>query len=204
MTTSMPTSAIVRLPQPEFTGEVAVEEALLTRRSVQSFAPSALFLAELSQLLWAAQGVTSARGHRTAPSAGALYPLEVHALVGLMPELTAGVYRYRCREHTLVPTLPGDTRGKLCRAALGQRCVEKAPLVLLISAVYARMTATYGERGVRYTDMEAGHAAQSISLQAVALGLGSVVVGAFEESDVRRIAGLPPEEVPLYLIPVGR
>lgn len=204
MTTSMPTSAIVRLPQPEFTGEVAVEEALLTRRSVRSFAPSALFLAELSQLLWAAQGVTSARGHRTAPSAGALYPLEVHALVGLMPELTAGVYRYRCREHTLVSTLPGETRGELCRAALGQRCVEKAPLVLLISAVYARMTATYGERGVRYTDMEAGHAAQSICLQAVALGLGSVVVGAFEESDVRRIAGLPPEEVPLYLIPVGR
>jgi SagB-type dehydrogenase family enzyme len=200
----MPTSAIVRLPQPEFTGEVAVEEALLTRRSVRSFAPSALFLAELSQLLWAAQGVTSARGHRTAPSAGALYPLEVHALVGLMPELTAGVYRYRCREHTLVSTLPGETRGELCRAALGQRCVEKAPLVLLISAVYARMTATYGERGVRYTDMEAGHAAQSICLQAVALGLGSVVVGAFEESDVRRIAGLPPEEVPLYLIPVGR
>jgi len=204
VTTSMPTSAIVRLPQPEFTGEVAVEEALLTRRSVRSFAPSALFLAELSQLLWAAQGVTSARGHRTAPSAGALYPLEVHALVGLMPELTAGVYRYRCREHTLVSTLPGETRGELCRAALGQRCVEKAPLVLLISAVYARMTATYGERGVRYTDMEAGHAAQSICLQAVALGLGSVVVGAFEESDVRRIAGLPPEEVPLYLIPVGR
>jgi len=200
----MPTSAIVRLPQPEFTGEVAVEEALLTRRSVRSFAPSALFLGELSQLLWAAQGVTSARGHRTAPSAGALYPLEVHALVGLMPELTAGVYRYRCREHTLVSTLPGETRGELCRAALGQRCVEKAPLVLLISAVYARMTATYGERGVRYTDMEAGHAAQSICLQAVALGLGSVVVGAFEESDVRRIAGLPPEEVPLYLIPVGR
>ena len=200
----MPTSAIVRLPQPEFTGEVAVEQALLTRRSVRSFAQTALFLAELSQLLWAAQGITSARGHRTAPSAGALYPLEVHALVGLMPELTAGVYRYRCREHALVPTLPGDKRGELCRAALGQRCVEKAPLVLLISAVYARMTATYGERGVRYTDMEAGHAAQSVSLQAVALGLGSVVVGAFEESDVRRIAGLPPEEVPLYLIPVGR
>ena len=204
MTPSRPAPAIVRLPQPEFTGEVAVEQALLTRRSVRSFASTALFLAELSQLLWAAQGITSARGHRTAPSAGALYPLEVHALVGLMPELSAGVYHYRCREHALVATRSGDTRAELCRAALGQRCVEKAPLVLLISAVYARMTATYGERGVRFTDMEAGHAAQSVSLQAVSLGLGSVVVGAFEERTVHQIAGLPPEEVPLYLIPVGR
>jgi len=200
----MPTSAIVRLPQPEFMGEVAVEQALLRRRSVRSFDQAALFMAELSQLLWAAQGITSARGYRTAPSAGAIYPLEVYALVGLMPELSAGVYRYRCREHALVPILSGDKRGDLCRAALAQRCVGKAPLVLLISAVYARMTATYGERGVRYTDMEAGHAAQSVSLQAVALGLGSVVVGAFDESDVREIAGLPPEEVPLYLIAVGR
>lgn len=194
----------IRLPQPDFTGEVPVEQALLSRRSERAFSQRAMSLAELSQLLWAAQGVTTPRGYRTAPSAGASYPLEVHAAAGLVVELPAGIYRYRSPDHALVPSAAGDFRAELARAALNQRCVARASVVLVIAAVYERVCAVYGRRGVRYADMEAGHAAQNISLQAVALGLGSVMVGAFDDAQVRRIAVLPPDEEPLYLIPVGR
>lgn len=200
----MTTPLTVRLPQPDFTGEVPVEQALLQRRSERAFSQRALSQAELSQLLWAAQGVTSPRGYRTAPSAGALYPLEIIAVVGLVVELASGVYRYRSADHTLIQSAAGDRREELCRAALNQRFVARAPVVMVIAAVYARVCAVYGGRGVRYTDMEAGHAAQNVSLQAVALGLGSVMAGAFNDAEVRRVALLGPEEEPLYLIPVGR
>lgn len=194
----------VRLPQPEFAGEVSVEQALLSRRSERAFSQRALSLAELSQLLWAAQGVTSPRGWRTAPSAGARYPLEIHAAAGLVVELPAGIYRYRSRDHSLIPSAAGDPRAELAHAALDQRFVARAAVVLVMAAVYARTCTTYGPRGVRYADMEAGHAAQNVGLQAVALGLGAVMVGAFDDAQVRRIAALPPDEEPLYLIPIGR
>lgn len=193
-----------RLPRPEFAGEVPLEQALLMRRSERAYSQRAVSRTELSQLLWAAQGITSPRGYRTAPSAGALYPLEISVAVGLVAELPAGIYRYRSADHTLIPSAAGDLRAELARAALNQRCVARAPVVLVMAAVYARACAVYGERGVRYTDMETGHAAQNVSLQAVALGLGSVMVGAFDAADVSRIAALAPEEEPLYLIPVGR
>jgi SagB-type dehydrogenase family enzyme len=194
----------VKLPRPDFAGEVPVEQALLLRRSERAFSQRALSLAELAQLLWAAQGVNRPRGYRTAPSAGALYPLELIAAVGLVAELPAGVYRYRSADHTLIQSVPGDRREELARAALNQRFVARAPVVLVIAAVYARVCAVYGQRGVRFTDMEAGHAAQNVSLQAVALGLGTVMVGAFNDAEVRRLAALAAEEDPLYLIPVGR
>lgn len=194
----------LRLPQPDFAGTVPVEQALLARRSERAFSQRALALTELSQLLWAAQGVTSPRGYRTAPSAGASYPLEIHAAAGLVAELPAGIYRYRSPDHSLIPSASGDPRDELARAALNQRCVARASVVLVIAAVYARVCATYGRRGVRYTDMEAGHAAQNIGLQAAALGIGAVMVGAFDDAEVRRIAALPPDEEPLYLIPIGR
>lgn len=194
----------LRLPQPDFTGTVPLEQTLLARRSARAFSQRALALAEISQLLWAAQGVTSPRGYRTAPSAGAGYPLEIHAAAGLVAELPAGIYRYRSPDHSLVLSAPGDPREALARAALNQRFVARASVVLVVAAVYARVCAVYGPRGVRYTDMEAGHAAQNVSLQAAALGLGAVMVGAFDDAEVHRIAVLPPEEAPLYLIPIGR
>ncbi|MFO7707517.1 MAG: SagB/ThcOx family dehydrogenase [Desulfobacterales bacterium] len=194
----------MRLPQPDFAGEVSVEQALLGRRSERAFSRRAVYLAELSQLLWAAQGVTSPRGYRTAPSAGASYPLEIRAAAGLVAELPAGIYRYRSPDHTLTLSAAGDPREDLAQAALGQRCVARASVVLVVSAVYARVCAAYGRRGVRYADMEAGHAAQNVSLQAVALGLGTVVIGAFDDARVRGVAALSPDEEPLYLIPVGR
>jgi SagB-type dehydrogenase family enzyme len=200
----MPNPEIIKLPQPRFSGPVSVEEALLTRRSVRNFSRDPLTVDELTQLLWAAQGVTHARGYRTAPSAGALYPLELYAIVGHMVGLAAGVYRFRCVDHALEPKLAGDLRPRLCAAALSQRFIERAPVVFLFTAVYERMSGRYGRRGARYVDMEAGHAAQNLSLQAVALGLASVVVGAFGDGDVCSVVGLPREEEPLYLVPVGK
>ncbi len=194
----------IRLPPPRFSGPVSLEQALLARRSTRAIARDPLTVDELTQLLWAAQGVTHARGYRTAPSAGALFPLELHVAAGCVTGLRAGLYRYRPIEHALVATVPQDLRAELCRAALSQRPVERAPMVFLLTAVYGRSTTKYGERGVRYADMEAGHAAQNLCLQAAALDLKAVVVGAFGGAEVRRIALLPPEEEPLYLVPVGR
>jgi SagB-type dehydrogenase family enzyme len=195
---------LIRLPQPRFAGPMSLEETLLQRRSIRTIGRDPLTVDDLTQLLWAAQGVTRAQGYRTAPSAGALFPLELHVAAGTVTGVRAGFYRYRPLEHGLLLTAAGDPRPDLCRAAAPQRSVERAPVVFLFSAVYGRCTATYGPRGVRYTDMEAGHAAQNLCLQAVALDLKSVVIGAFEDEAVRRIAALPPEEEPLYLVPVGK
>lgn len=200
----MPPTGIVRLPPPRFDGPLALEEALLARRSVRTFSRDPLTVDELTQLLWAAQGITHVQGYRTAPSAGALYPLEVYVAVGRMVGLSTGLYRYRGREHALDVIDDRDLRPELSAAALQQRPVERAPVVFLFAAAYGRMTAKYGERGVRYVDMEAGHAAQNLCLQAVALDLKSVVIGAFQDLPVKRIAKLPAPEEPLYLVPVGK
>jgi SagB-type dehydrogenase family enzyme len=183
---------------------MSIEQALLARRSIRTYSRDPLTVDDLTQLLWAAQGVTHPQGYRTAPSAGALYPLELYTVAGHVVGLPAGIYRFRCREHSLEIQRSGDLRPELCRAALNQRCVERAPVTFLFTAVYPRMTAKYGRRGVRYVDMEAGHAAQNVSLQAVALDLKTVVIGAFRDEEVRRVAGLSPDEEPLYLMPVGK
>lgn len=194
----------VILPQPRRAGRVAVEEALQRRRSVREFAEGPLSLQEVSQLLWSAQGTTDPRGLRSAPSAGALYPLEVYLVTGEVLGLRRGVYRYEPGRHGLVLLRKGDQRGELCRAALGQPWVEKGAAILVITAVYDRTTRKYGKRGRRYVHMEAGAVAQSVYLQATALGLGTVAVGAFHDDRVRQALGLPPERQPLLLMPVGR
>jgi SagB-type dehydrogenase family enzyme len=182
---------------------VSVEQALAKRRSVRSFAGTPLDLSDISQLLWAAQGISDVKGYRTAPSAGALYPLELKLIAGRVDKLDPAIYSYRIREHALQKAVGGDQRAKVGQAALKQGALEKAPATLLFCAVYGRMTAKYGERGIRYVDMEAGHAAQNVCLQAVALGLGTVVIGAFRDAEVMQIAGLAADEQPLYLVPVG-
>jgi SagB-type dehydrogenase family enzyme len=200
----MPPAPIVRLPPPRFEGPVALEQTLLARRSVRTFSRDPLTVDDLTQLLWAAQGITHSHGYRTAPSAGAIYPLELYVVAGHVVGLPTGFYRYHGREHALAPQLERDLRAELGAAALRQRPVERAPVIFLLTAVYDRMTAKYGRRGVRYVDMEAGHAAQNLCLQAVALDLKSVVIGAFQDAEVGRIAMLPADEEPLYLVPVGR
>lgn len=196
--------SVVKLPQVNTQGSMSVETAIQLRRSVRHFDKSGLTLAEVGQLLWAAQGITLSAGLRAAPSAGALYPLEVDVLVSRVEGLEAGVYRYVPKDHVLVRRIPGDRRESLCSAALGQRALSEAPAVIVISAVYERTTHKYGQRGIRYVLEEAGHAAQNVCLQAVALQLGSVHIGAFQDEDVARVLQLGEEEKPLVLLPVGR
>lgn len=195
---------IYPLPKPKTSGNVSVEQALHTRRSLRSYSRAALKLEESAQLLWAAQGTTSRSGYRTAPSAGALYPLETFLCTGRVDGLPAGVYRYRPEQHDLLLLAEGDRRAELAAAALGQSWVRDAPVVVALAAVYRRVTGRYQQRGIRYAWVEAGHAAQNLLLQAVALGLGGVPVGAFDDRAVARILRMNSDEDPLYLIPVGR
>lgn len=197
-------SGAAPLPKPRTAGNVSVEQALHQRRSLRSYSRAALSLEEVGQLLWAAQGITSRSGYRTAPSAGALYPLETFLCAGRVDGLPAGVYRYRPEGHELVPLAEGDRRAELAAAALAQGWVREAPVVIALAAVYRRVTGRYMQRGVRYAWMEAGHAAQNVLLQAAALGLGGVPVGAFDDRAVARVLRMAGEEEPLYLIPVGR
>jgi SagB-type dehydrogenase family enzyme len=190
------------LPAPTLKGAHSLEHVLAARRSVRDYGPAKLTRRELGQLLWAAQGITDQAGLRTAPSAGALYPLELY-VVGGTSDLEPGIYHYRPGPHALAIGATGDRRSDLADAALGQEWMAQAPAIIVVAAVYARTTGTYGERGRRYVHVEVGHAAQNVCLQAVALGLGAVVVGAFDDREVKRVAGLPPREEPLALLPVG-
>lgn len=205
--TPTPTPAAVttvQLPDPRLKSEVSLEEALLKRRSIRKYANLPLTLEDVSQLLWAAQGITAEWGGRTAPSAGALYPLEVYLAVGNVENLAAGVYKYKSERHELVKVRDDDVRGELAEAALGQNFVMEAAIDIVIAAVYERTTKKYGDRGITYTHMEAGHAAQNIYLQATALDLGMVTIGAFYDDRVKDILGMLKNETPFYLIPVGK
>ena len=195
---------IVKLPAPRFDGNIPVETALLKRRSVRSYAAEALTLAEVSQLLWSAQGITDSRGFRTAPSAGALYPLELYIVAGRVQDLSAGIYKYRPHRHELFKILEGDRREQLCSAALNQSSVIQAPLVMVFCAVNERITGKYGDRGVQYVYMEVGHASQNVCLQAVSLGLGALTIGAFYDDRVKTVIHAMADERPLYIMPVGR
>ena len=177
---------------------------MLQRRSTRSYTNDPLTLQEVSQLLWAAQGITDPRGFRTAPSAGALYPLEVYVVAGDVQDLTSGVYRYEPNEHQLVRTMDGDKRAELTEAALSQSFVAEGAVVLVFTAVYERTTGKYGDRGVRYVYMEVGHAVQNLCLQAAAMDLGVVTIGAFYDNEVAELLSVPRDEQPLYIIPVGR
>ena len=193
----------LELPQPQVTGTVPVEQALQSRRSVREFRRQALTLADVSQLLWAAQGITEGR-FRTAPSAGALYPLEVYVAIGRVEDTATGVYRYDPATHSLTVVRSGDMLRSLERAAIGQEWVAGGAIALVFTAVNERTTGKYGDRGIRYVHMEAGHAAQNVYLQAEAMGLGTVVVGAFRDGAVRDVLQIPDDEQPLSIMPVGK
>lgn len=195
----------IPLPAPALKGKLSVEEAMARRRSVREFRKGQLSLAEVSQILWAAQGVTKrTEGFRTVPSAGATYPLETYLVAGEVEGLAAGTYRYDPASHSLRRTAEGDVRKGLSDASWGQPWVREAPATIAIAAVYARTASRYGARARRYIDMEVGHAGQNIYLQAESLGLGTVAVGAFDDGEVKKVLGLPKEEEPLYLMPLGR
>jgi len=206
----------LELPRPKSSGKISVEEAIGARRSIREYRPEPLTLEEISQLLWAAQGITDRSGLRAAPSAGALYPLELYLAAGKVEGLAEGVYKYEPQAHTLKLISQGDKLGELAAAAYGQDLVGKAAALLIFAAVYERTIRKYNEpardmptsssypRGMRYVHIEAGHASQNVYLQAVSLGLGTVAVGAFEDERIKEIIGMAEDERPLYLMPVGR
>ena len=186
------------LPPPATDGGMGLAAALSQRRSVRSFSGTPLTAAEIGQLLWAAQAVTDPAGHRTTPSAGATYPLEVDIVT------FDGVARYQPAEHALIWRLAGELRPALREAALDQAAISDAPLVIVVSGVTVRTAGRYGDRAQRYVTLEAGHAAQNVLLQVTALGLGAVPIGSFDDEAVRRVLRLEADEAPLYLVPVGR
>ncbi len=197
--------AEITLPLPKKASQVSVEEALLKRRSVRQYKDESLSLEEISQLLWSAQGITAPEfGGKTAPSAGATYPLEVYLTVRKADGVNPGVYRYLPESHKLIKVSDGNIGEQLAGAALNQMFINQAPVNLVFSAVFERTTGRYGQRGVRYVYMEAGHASQNVYLQVQSLKLATVVVGAFDEEEVKKILSLPEEEIPLYIMPVGR
>jgi SagB-type dehydrogenase family enzyme len=192
----------VSLPEPAKKSALSLEEALWERQSVRRYRDKPLKLSDISQLLWAGQGVTRDGFYRTAPSAGALYPIELYLIAGNVEGLRDGIYRYDPRKHLLIGVREGDHRRDLCAAALGQDPIRNAAAVIVIGAVYARTTGKYRERGVRYVHIEVGHVAQNISLQAVSLGIGTVDIGAFHDDEVKLIIGMTSEE-PLCIMPLG-
>lgn len=195
----------IKLPKPKFNSDTSVEQALYKRRSVREYRHDPLTLIEISQLLWAAQGVTdSRRGFRTSPSAGALYPIDVHIVISNVDGVTKGIYKYKPHQHEIVRIRSGSVRNALTNAALEQTCVAEGSAVIVLSAIYERTTQKYGNRGIRYAHMEAGHAAQNVYLQAVSLSLGMVAVGAFKDDEVRKILNMSDKEQPLYILPIGR
>lgn len=195
---------IITLPEPNCDGEISIENAILNRRSIRDYLNEPLTLTDVSQLLWAAQGTTESGGYRAVPSGGALYPLEVYLVAGNVMNLLKGIYRYRPLGHEMIKVADGDMRNELASAALKQGCVRRGAVSIVISAVYERMTRKYGQRGVQYVHMEVGHVAQNIYLQAISLNLGTVVVGAFYDDEVKTVLKMPEEEHPLCIMPVGR
>jgi len=198
-----PAATTIILPAPATDGALSLEETLARRRSVRSFAAEPLTLEQLSQILWAAQGGTYRGERRTAPSAGALYPLELYLVVGAVDGLTSGVYHYRQESHALERTLEGDLRRSLAVAAVDQSWVARAPATLVITAVHRRTAIKYGTRAERYVAIEVGCAGENVYLQATALGLGTTMVGAFQDDRVHQLLDLPADHRPMVLMPLG-
>ena len=162
-----------------------------------------LSLSQLAKLLWAAQGITRPDGHRTAPSAGGIFPLKLFAVVGNVEDVEPGVYRYSPQKHTLRLTISGDRRPNVMQAAFGQAWMLQSAAIIALAADYSGMTEKYGKRGIRYLYLEAGAAGQNIGLEAAALNLGAVFIGAFDDSHLSQALKLGSTEYPLALMPVG-
>ena len=195
----------IKLPPPQTNGETSLEEAIAGRSSVREYSADSLSIAHLSQLLWAAQGITHGDRFRAAPSAGATYPLELFVVVGRVEGLAACIYRYDVPNHSLQLHMEGEQGQKLLEASsFKQDFIAQAPVDIVICAIYERTTDFYGQRGVRYVHMDTGHAAENLALQAVALGLDTVMVGAFDDDAVSTAMSLPEGLAPLYIIPVGK
>ena len=199
--------APIYLPPPSQKGDISLEEAIVRRRSIRHFTSEPLSRLQLSQILWTAQGITdTSLGYRAVPSAGATYPLEILVACGkkAIDEIDDGVYHYNIDNHSLTLHHAGDVRLELAQAALDQEFIYEAPVDIIICAVYRRTLMRYGDRGERYVHIEVGHVGQNIYLQATALGLATVAIGAFHDEQVGEVLRLDKQYKPLYIMPVGR
>ncbi|HLD35271.1 MAG TPA: SagB/ThcOx family dehydrogenase [Planctomycetota bacterium] len=189
----------ITLPTAKITGQMSLEEAIQKRKSVRKYSPKELTSEQVAQILWAANGANPRKNFvaRNVPSAGGVFPMTVYLLD------KNGIYRYQPLNHSLALVKEGDKRKELSGAALGQAAINQAPVDLVITADVAKCAQRYGERAQRYTDIEAGHIGQNVSLEAVSLGLGTVMIGAFDDEAVKDVLALPDNESPLYIIPVG-
>lgn len=197
-------SSRIILPKPLFMGKISTEEALKRRRSIREYQDKPLTVQEISQLLWAAQGITGEYSIRTAPSAGALYPIEIYLVAGRVDGLAAGIYRYHPKGHELLKVAEGDKRGELYLASLRQESLRDGAASVVIAAVYRRTTRKYGERGIMYVHYEVGGIAENIYLQSVSLDIGTVFLGAFDDEMVKKIVNMAEGEDPLAIMPLGR
>lgn len=195
---------MIELPEIITDGSISLEKALSLRRSVRTYSDAPLSLSDLGQLLWSAQGITNERGFRTAPSAGATFPLEMYVVVNNVEGLGKGIYHYHPHDHTIEFIRADDVAEPLFRACLSQSMILDGGAVLVFAAIYERTTARYGNRGERYVLNEIGHASQNVHLQAAALDLGTVVIGAYRDDEVEEILQLGEQTRVLYLMPVGR
>jgi SagB-type dehydrogenase family enzyme len=194
----------IKLPAAKQSSDTSLEAALAKRRSMRSYAAKPLTLPEVAQLLWAAQGVTDGKGHRTAPSARALYALEMYVVPQNVTGLAPGVYKYKPAAHELDLVVGEDRRKALLDAASGQASVREAAAVFVITAAPERMGPKSGENGKKFSYMEAGFAAQNLLLEVVSLNMGAVVVGGMNPGAVKAVIDAPAPEEVMCLIPVGR
>ncbi len=198
---------VIHLPSPSQQGTISLEEAIARRRSIRRFASQPVSQSQLSQILWAAQGKSDTWGrYRTVPSAGATYPLEIFIACGEngVEGIDAGIYHYSRDNHSLTLHHERDVRLALASAALDEESIQEAPLDIVICAEYERTQRRYGSRAERYVHMEVGHTGQNIYLQATALGLATVAIGAFHDEQVREVLRLDKQYKPLYIMPLGK
>jgi len=194
---------VIVLPVPNLKGNVSVEEAIYQRRSERTFTDKPLSLENISQLLWAAQGITNEQGKRATPSAGATYPLDMYVFIIETPHVLTGIYKYHPQDNVLKIHLEGDIREPLASLAHNQNCLKEAQMIMFFTATIQRTAQRYGDRAQRYVFNEIGHASQNVYLQAVALNLGTVAVGAFDDANVNKLLNMNDEQSVLYMMPVG-
>lgn len=194
-----------RLSEPVKKGDISLEEAISSRRSVRAYREEKIREKDISQLLWAAQGITDeTTGFRTAPSAGALYPLEIYVAVSMVDGIEAGLYKYNPSSHSLIFKKKGDIREDIYNVSLRQDSIKNAAAVIIYCAVFEKTAYRYGDRAAQYVYIETGHSAQNVYLQAAALNLGTVAIGAFDNDGIKKALDLPLQEEPVYLMPIGK
>ncbi|HPI92130.1 MAG TPA: SagB/ThcOx family dehydrogenase [Deltaproteobacteria bacterium] len=203
-----PNAKVIPMERPQKCGEMTLYEAILRRKSLRRFVDAPVSMDSLSCLLWASSGIQRREmgfAFRTAPSAGALYPVETYAVVHQVEGIAQGVYHYNVKGHVLEEIKRGDFRAHIAQAALGQIMCAQASVVIAWTALFERSLWKYRQRAYRYVYLDAGHMAQNLALASTSIGLGSCQVGALFDDEVNEILGVDGiQESILYMSVVGQ